>query len=239
MSKYTLVDMRFTAAHAEEVRARIPYRGETIDLYITISHRDRRSLNALANRRDVNGGVLIRCAPAAGANLPQDMYIRPGMVLLGCSRSCAVTTNGVPYMVLEVTLNVVKVKMVPEYRRDLSLSSKTGKAKEREELAVARQEGELALSHAQTSRWLRLGYCVTYRSSQGITARNKRVMLTSLDKRCFDVRSLIVGSSRVTAASLLYVPTSQRERELLASCPAVPDPPTAPPSEAPESDGED
>ena len=239
MSKYPLVDAPFTDAHAAEVRARFPYRGETIDLYIAISHRDRRCLNALANRRDVNGGVLIRCAPATGANLPQDMYIKPGMVLLGCSRSCAVITNGVPYEVLEVTLNVVKVKMVPNYRRDLSTSVKKGKAREREELAAARQEGELVLSHAQASRWLRLPYCITYRSAQGITARDKRVMLMSLDKRAFDVRSLIVGSSRVTDAGLLHVPTSEQERQLLASCPVVPEPPTSPPSEAPESDGDD
>jgi hypothetical protein len=236
MSKYPLADAPFTDAHAAEVRARFPYRGETIDLYIAISHRDRRSLNALANQRDVNGGVLVRCVPASGANLPQDMYLKPGMVLLGCSRSCAVITNGVPYEVLEVTLSIVKVKMVPEYRRDLTLSLKRGKAREREELNVARQEGELILSHAQASRWLRLPYCVTYRSAQGITARNKRVMLVSLDKRAFDVRSLIVGSSRVTSAALLHVATSEQERDLLASCPAVPEPPTSPPSEAPASE---
>ena len=158
------------------------------------------------------------------------------MVLLGCSRSCAVITNGVPYAALEVTQHVVKVKMVPEYRRDLTLSVKRGKAREREELNVARQEQELVLSHAQASKWLRLPYCVTYRSAQGITARNKRVMLMSLDKRAFDVRSLIVGTSRVTNAALLHVATANQERDLLASCPAVPEPPTSPPSEAPASE---
>ena len=84
MSKYPLADGPFTEAHAAEVRARFPYRGEPIDLYIAISHRDRRSLNALANERDRHGGVLVRCVPASGANLPQDMWLRPGMVLLGC-----------------------------------------------------------------------------------------------------------------------------------------------------------
>ena len=168
------------------------------------------------------------------------MYLRPGMILLGCSRSCAVIINGVPYEVLEVTQWVVKVKMVPEYKRDLSLSSKSGKAKEREEVAIARQEGELVLDHIQASRWLRLPYCVTYRSSQGITARNKRVMITSLRKPCFDVRSLIVGSSRVTSANLLYAPTSKQERELLVLCPAVADPPaTVVQSEEGESDDEE
>ena len=158
------------------------------------------------------------------------------MVLLGCSRSAQTIVNGVPYEVLNVTDSLVTVKMVPEYNRDLSLSSKKGKAKEREDKAVADQEGELHLKYKEASRWLRLPYCVTYRSSQGITARNKRVMITSLDLRCFDVRSLIVGSSRVTNANLLHCPTSKQERELLAQCPAVADPKVGEESEAEDDD---
>ena len=140
--------------------------------------------------------------------------------------------NGVPYEVLNVADSLVTVKMVPEYRRDLSLSSKTGNAKASEDQAVANQEGELPVQYHEASKWLRLPYCVTYRSSQGITARNKRVMITSLDKRCFDVRSLIVGSSRVTNANLLHCATSKQERELLAQCPAVADPKAGVESEA-------
>ena len=83
----------------------------------------------------------------------------------------------------------------------------------------------MVLDHIPASCWLRLPYCVTYRSSQGITARNKREMITSLDKACFDVRSLIGGSSRVTSANVFYTPTSKQERERLAQCPAVADPP--------------
>ena len=94
------------------------------------------------------------------------------------------------------------------------------------------------LNHDETSRWLRLSYCVTYRSAQGITAHDKRVMITSLDKPCFDVRSLIVGSSRVTAASLLYAPTREQEMELLARCPVVADPPVATREEVQSEEGE-
>ena len=157
------------------------------------------------------------------------------MVLLGCSRSTQTIVNGVPYELLNVTDSLVTVKMVPECRRDLSLS-KTGKAKVNEDKAVADQEGELHLKYHDASRWLRLPYCVTYRSSQGITARNKRVMITSLEKPCFDVRSLIVGSSRVAAANLLYCPTSKQERELLAQCPAVADPKAGEESESEDED---
>jgi len=238
MSKYPLVDKPFAPAHAEEVRARFPYRGESIDLYITIAHRDRRSLNALSNQKDRTGGILIRCAPATGANLPQDMYLKPGMTLLGCSRSCAIIVNGVPYTVVDVSPSFVKVQMVPKYKRDLSLSKK-GKAKEREELAAARQEGQLVLNHDQASRWLRLPYAVTYRSSQGITARDKRVMIMSMDKPMFELRSLIVGSSRVTDDRLLHAPTSVQEKELLSQCPLVPEPPTRTPSEPADSDDSD
>ena len=236
MSKYPLADMPFTLAHAEEVRGRFPYSGEAIDLYITICHRDRRSLNALANMKDIDGGVLIPCAAAKGANLPQAMYLKRGMILIGCSRSAQTIINGVPYEVMDVTGTLVKVKMVPEYRRDLSLSSKKGAAKESEDQKVATQEGELHLKYHEASRWLRLPYCITYRSSQGITARNKRVMITSLEKPCFDVRSLIVGSSRVTSANLLHCPTSKQERELLARCPAVADPKAGDESESEDED---
>ena len=86
MSKYPLADSPFVPAHAEEVRGRFPYRGEEIDLYITICHRHRRMLNALANQRD-RAGVLVKCASASGANLPQDMYLRVGMTLLGCTKN--------------------------------------------------------------------------------------------------------------------------------------------------------
>ena len=61
-------------------------------------------------------------------------------------------------------------------------------------------------------------------------------MITSLEKPCFDVRSLIVGSSRVTSANLLHCPTSKQERELLAQCPVVADPRDP---DGDESEGED
>jgi len=41
----------------------------------------------------------------------------------------------------------------------------------------------------------------------------------------FDIRSLVVGTSRVTRGDLLYAPTKDQERRLLESCPNVPDPP--------------
>ena len=238
MSKYPLADSPFVPAHAEEVRGRFPYRGEEIDLYITICHRHRRMLNALANQRD-RAGVLVKCAPASGANLPQDMYLRVGMTLLGCTKNSGLIVNGVPYTVVAVTATYVKVQMLPAYKRDLSLSFKTGKAKEREEIAVAKLECELVLSHRQASQKLRLPYAVTYRNSQGITARDKRVMITSLNMPQFDVRSLIVGSSRVTRGNLLFAPTRAQETQLLQSCPEVADPPESIVGEPVDTDAED
>ena len=61
-------------------------------------------------------------------------------------------------------------------------------------------------------------------------------MITSLEKPCFDVRSLIVGSSRVTSANMLHCPTSKQERELLAQCPAVADPKAGEESESEDED---
>ena len=154
------------------------------------------------------------------------MYVRQGMRLLGCSKSCGKIVNGVPYDVIEANEFFVKVQMVPEYKRDMSLCFKTGEAKEREAIATAKLETELVLEHSEVSRFLRLPYSVTYRNSQGITARDKAVMITSLDMPQFDVRSLIVGSSRVTNSKLLYAPTTAQEKRLLESCPEVPDPPS-------------
>ena len=224
MSKYPLVERPFTDAHAAEVRGRFPWRGEQIDLYIAICHRHRRMFNALANQRD-RAGVLVACVPAKGANLPQEMFVRPGMRLLGCSKSCARIVNGVPYDVIEATDAFVRVRMVPDYKRDFSLSTKTGDALVKEKLATATLEGELTLGHDEVSRLLRLPYSVTYRNAQGLTARDKRVMITSLEMPQFDIRSLIVGTSRVTRGDLLYAPTKDQERRLLESCPNVPDPP--------------
>ena len=84
---------------------------------------------------------------------------------------------------------------------------------------------QIVLSHRQASQKLRLPYAVTYRNSQGITARDKRVMITSLNMPQCDVRSLIVGSSRVTRGNLLFAPTTAQEKQLLQSCPEVADPP--------------
>ena len=95
------------------------------------------------------------------------------------------------------------------------------------------------LSHDQASRWLRLPYAVTYRSSQGITARDKRVMIMSMDKPMCELRSLIVGSSRVTDDRLLHAPTSVQEKELLSQCPLVSEPPARTPSEPADSDDSD
>ena len=77
---------------------------------------------------------------------------------------------------------------------------------------------------------------MTYRNSQGITARDKRVMITSLNMPQFDVRSLIVGSTRVTRGNLLFAPTTVQEKQLLQSCPEVADPPEATVGETDEED---
>ena len=55
----------------------------------------------------------------------------------------------------------------------------------------------------------------------------------------FDVRSLIVGSSRVTRGNLLFAPTTAQEKQLLQSCPEVADPPENSVEETVDSDAED
>ena len=207
----------------EQTRAQFPL-GDQTDLYIVVSHNHRRRLNAFANLRD-RDGVLVKCAGKLPnrLNQPQDMYLRPGMKLIGCANG-EIIVNGVPYDVLRVSRHVVVVKMQVEYNTDLSLSRRTGKAAEAKALKVAKLEGEIALDHRQASRWLRLPYAVTFRNAQGITAREMHVTVMNIDHPHFDVRSLIVGASRVTHGSYLHVPTAAQERAIIENCPEVVDP---------------
>ena len=128
---------------------------------------------------------------------------------------------------IRVTRATVTVKMLEEYRRDMTLCYKSGKALLAQQEKNEKLEGEVILNHSEASRWLRLPYCLTIRNSQGITVRNTRMMLMSLGVSHFSVRSLIVGSSRVTHGDLLHVPTARQEAALLGKCPEVPLPPDA------------
>ena len=74
---------------------------------------------------------------------------------------------------------------------------------------------EIALSHEEASRFLRLRYAVCYFTIQGRTLRDQHILLLDGRSRHFTVRNLIVGLSRVTAGLFAHVATRQQEKEFL------------------------
>jgi hypothetical protein len=153
-------------------------------------------LNKLVNDR--LGGTLVRCAGAVKhQNQPQDMYLKPGMMLMGCTKSTCCIVNGVWYEVVSVDGSQVVVR-----------DSTT----------------EITLTHPEASAWLRLTHAMCYASVQGATLRDKTVLLLDTYHRNFTTRMLIVGASRVTNGYRLRVATPNQERQLLAGAQDIPEP---------------
>ena len=141
---------------------------------LVLSHRKRMSINKAMNARDKEGGVLVKAQPSNELNAPQDMWLKAGMVLIGCLRGNKPVCNGNFYTVTAVD----------------------------EETATL--DGEIALSHAHASRFLRLTYALTYPSSQCLSLTGV-VRLEDCGGRHLTRKHIFVGMSRCTAADLLQV----------------------------------
>ena len=113
----------------------------------------------------------------------------------------------------------VVVRMDEDYRRDATTLS--GRAAEK----AKRQEGEIALSHRDASLGLRLSHALCYASVQGLTISEQHVLMLDVEHPHFDVRSLIVGLSRVRSARQIHVATAEQERALMARTRPVDPPP--------------
>jgi hypothetical protein len=104
------------------------------------------------------------------------------------------------------------------------------------------KEVDVALTHQETSALLRLTYAVVYARIQGRTVADKHVVLLDTRHRHFDVRTLIVGLSRVEMARFVHVPLPMQEVSLMREVRDAPEPPAnliEEPGEHEESDVSD
>ena len=110
----------------------------------------------------------------------------------------------------------VVVRMADAYTRDRSTLDDEARKK------ADQQEGLITLPHKEASKALRLTYALCYASVQGLTLRDKSVLMLDLDSGHFSVRTLIVGLSRVTKASDISVASVEQEMELMGMTKSVP-----------------
>jgi hypothetical protein len=127
------------------------------------------------------------------------MYLRPGTMLIGCTRSSGRIVNGVWYEVLRVDGQQVVVQ-------------------------DTNRPGEIALTHTDASTTLRLTHALCYASVQGATLRDKEVLLCDTHHPHFTTRMLIVGASRVTGGHRLHIATANQQQALLAGMRDIPEP---------------
>ena len=157
-----------------QAREEFPVKSGDARWSLVLSHRKRVTINKAMNARDKEGGVLVKAQPSNELNAPQDMWLKAGMVLIGCLRGNKPVCNGTFYTVTAVD----------------------------EETATL--DGEIALSHAHASRFLRLTYALTYPSSQCLLLTGV-VRLEDCGGRHLTRKHIFVGMSRCTAADLLQV----------------------------------
>ena len=86
-----------------------------------------------------------------------------------------------------------------------------------------RLEDHIELTREEASRWLRLGYAITYYSIEGRTIKDRAILLLDTGNHFFTVRKLIVGLSRTPRGNKVKVPMPGQEQIWLADMPAVPD----------------
>jgi GTPase SAR1 family protein len=177
-----------------QATARYPWRGEEPSVVLVLSHKKRLLVNAYYNRLRDGDGVLV---PSVGeidraASQPQDMFLKEGMLLLGCGDKKKKILNGTEYVVREIGEDRVVVQSAPEYGGG----------------------DPIALNFEDASRYLRLRYAMCYFTVQGRTFKD-HILLLDKQSPHFSVRHLIVGLSRVTAGRLAHIPTRTQEEKFL------------------------
>ena len=154
---------------------------------LCLSHRHRMAVdthcNAMARARFPEGRLIkAPDVPRTGAptNRPQNMWVWPGLQLIGCCRGgIGPVLNGCMYTVRAVT------------DTHLALDTKDG------------EEGP-TMTHEQAARCLRLTYGLTLAGCQGLTLPG-RVRIVDTSSPHFTRKHLFVGLSRATAFDLLEV----------------------------------
>lgn len=178
----------------EESRRRYPAVCDPDDdpLVLCISHSRRMIINARQNARvKPADAVFLECSEdeAPGCTMkPQDMWIWPGIQLIGCPRGSGtnLVVQGVIYKVLDITEEIVKLQMCEEYCH--------GADDETVEIPRDSVVSQLRLTHA-----------MCYYTCQGRTVKDRHIVLLDTDHPHFSTRSLIVGLSRATHGRYLHI----------------------------------
>ena len=144
---------------------------------------------------------------------PQDMIVWEGMELIGCPRGggkdrCGIV-QGVVYTITKMGDDVT-LEMNEEYKNDPDPDSDD----EAPDTDVARAPHEIKVPYHNIPKLLRLTHAMCYFTVQGRTLRNKRILLVDAEHRHFQRRSLIVGLSRATHASLVHVASAEDEERV-------------------------
>ena len=181
----------------EESRRRYPAACDADDpLVLCVSHERRMIINARQNAQlaGVPGktpAVFVKCSEneLPGCTVkPQDMWLWPGITLIGCPRGsgAGLVVQGVLYTVVAITEKTVKLQMCEEYCH--------GAGDETTEVPLDQVCGQLRLTHA-----------MCYYTCQGRTVKDRHIVLLDTDHFHFSTRSLIVGLSRATHGRYLHI----------------------------------
>ena len=173
-------------------RARYPRIDRPPQYVLVKAHKTRMRVNRQINEklaRERSDAVLLKAAhlpKGAMCNMPQDMWLWPGLKLQACvkdSNENPNVTNGFEYEVMRVTAHKVKL-------RKLHPSGDN----------VRHPPGSpFELPHCETALKMRLQHALCYYTAQGRTMRDCLVVIMDTDHRTFSRRDLITGLGRVGA----------------------------------------
>ena len=205
------------------MRLQYTWGGETPQLAIVKSHWKRRRICAYLNEQDKGpGSIFIKSMGLikGASSQPQDMHLKPGTTMIGCAAGSKKILSGIEYAVESVNELTVAVTMRRPWRTsDLIRASMNAKELE----ATVAREDNIVLDHMETSRWLRLGYAITYYSVEGRTIPERVILLLDTGNKHFTVRNLIVGLSRSPLGKMVMIPPLGPENIWLAGKPHVPE----------------
>jgi hypothetical protein len=198
-----------------------PWQGETPDLCLVKSHKKRRLVNAFLNQRDHDGVFIASPGKIKGsATQPRPMWVKPGLIMLGCAGSKKKIVSGLEYEVQSVDDETVVVNMRPPWRTSDAIRATLD---EKSLQDTQRLEDNVECTHEEAARWLRLAYAITYTCIEGRTIPGRTIMLLDTANLFYTNRDLIVGISRAKDGVQVKIPTPDEERQWLAAMPEVPD----------------
>ena len=158
-------------------RERFRYEG-VCDLNLTLSHRKRIAINRKVNlHKKPHDAIFLPCPKLKrlSLNAPQEMWIWPGLELLGCLPiEKQGVRNGVLYKIESINEDTVHF------------------------------EGGICLSKEDAVQMMRLSHCMTYASVQG-RETNGSLCLHDCDSSHFTHKHLYVALSRAKKASYVRV----------------------------------